>query len=348
MVPPYQQAGVTLGQGQSNDPSLVGALQHDLRQLGYLRRGIDGNFGDGTERAIRALRYDLLHNDGKGKDGNAPIAVTSYNRGRVAAPVTAVLDEGLAACIGDMLSDPAYPALPLSTTPAADNARAIAAIAVWHSTVAPTPFVLAIVLQESTGLHFAVPHKPDQDAFVIVGFDRAPDAPPEQITSRGYGIGQYTLFHHPPSKSEIQRFIADPVGSVGLAYTTLREKIALAVRSPDRQTEHPQQPFRPCRYAQSDARYQTDCVACARAVRTIDIKPGTPAYLGAPETYQPTQNHSAATYRGVPDRADFPCDWPYAVRRYNGDGPDSYHYQAEVLPRLLNLPASSGSAAPTS
>jgi hypothetical protein len=33
----------------------------------------------------------------------------------------------------------------------------------------------------------------------------------------------------------------------------------------------------------------------------------------------------------VPARERFGCDWPYAVRRYNGGGLPSYHYQARVL-----------------
>jgi hypothetical protein len=346
MVLPYQRAGLTLAKGQANDTALVRALQHDLRQLGYLHRGIDGAFGDGTVRAIRSLRYDLMHNGGTGRDGKAPVAVTSYNRGRLTAQITDVLDQNLADCIADMLADPDFPPLPHSATAASDNARAITAIAAAHSTVAPTPFMLAIVLQESTGLHFSVPRNQDQDDFVIIGLDHAKDAPPDQITSRGYGIGQYTLFHHPPSTSEVQRCIVDPVGSVALAYTTLHDKIALAIPSPDRQTEHPQQQFRPCRYAASDPRYLRDCTACTRATRKLDIQPGTPFYLGSDGTYQPTKYHPTATYSGVPDRADFPCDWPYAVRRYNGDGPDSYHYQAEVLLRLLNLPTPSPAAAP--
>jgi hypothetical protein len=37
----------------------------------------------------------------------------------------------------------------------------------------------------------------------------------------------------------------------------------------------------------------------------------------------------------VPDRADFQCDWPYAVRRYNGGGPNSFNYQAIILLNLL-------------
>jgi hypothetical protein len=32
------------------------------------------------------------------------------------------------------------------------------------------------------------------------------------------------------------------------------------------------------------------------------------------------------------------CDWPYATRRYNGGGPNSFNYQAIVLKNLLGVP----------
>ena len=62
-------------------------LQRHLRMLGYLKRGIDGAFGKGTENAVRALQYDLLHNDGSDSQGGlpAPLRVMDYNRGRVQA-----------------------------------------------------------------------------------------------------------------------------------------------------------------------------------------------------------------------------------------------------------------------
>jgi hypothetical protein len=36
-------------------------------------------------------------------------------------------------------------------------------------------------------------------------------------------------------------------------------------------------------------------------------------------------------------RAEIPCDWPYAVRRYNGSGINSYHYQVRILRYLERL-----------
>jgi len=59
-----------------------------------------------------------------------------------------------------------------------------------------------------------VPHGPDQDAFVTIGLDRNNPARPDEITSRGYGLGQRTLFHHPPTAAEVRDFIQDPVNNV--------------------------------------------------------------------------------------------------------------------------------------
>jgi hypothetical protein len=36
-------------------------------------------------------------------------------------------------------------------------------------------------------------------------------------------------------------------------------------------------------------------------------------------------------------RKNVPCDWPYAARRYNGPGINSYHYQTIVLRNILTL-----------
>ena len=51
--------------------------------------------------------------------------------------------------------------------------------------------------------------------------------------------------------------------------------------------------------------------------------------------FRPTQYYKKASYRTVPIRENKGCDWPYAVRRYNGAGNNSYHYQIRVLKNLL-------------
>jgi len=342
----YQQAGLQLSAAQANDPALVRALQRDLRQLGYLGPGIDGAFGAGTTRGVRALQYDLVNNRGQSSqtDGPAPVAIADYNRGRVTA-ITGVLDQALAACVADLVADAKVPKLPSASDPRAENKKALSAIAAAGSAVAPMPFLVAITLQESGSRHFAVPSKSDEDTFVMVGLDHkfGDDA----VTSRGYGIGQYTLFHHPPRPEEIGEFILDPVGNAAKAYRLLRSKFdALAQgqssRAQERDVEHPLLPLRLCRYPNSDARYMRDCRACAAETRKLEIVRGTPVYDGASISYQPDQYYKTANYSGVPDRADFLCDWPYAVRRYNGAGGDSYHYQSRVLLNLLAGPARNG------
>ena len=342
MVRPYQQANLVLAAGKQNDAALVRALQRDLRRLGYLRAGIDGDFGGGTAAAVRSLQYDLLLNDGAStaRDGRAPVAVSSYNGGRVAA-VTGEMDQDLASCLGDLIADDEFPKLPNASDPRAENDGVMGAIAGSASTTAPTPFILAMVKQESGGRHYAVPHGKDEDNYVIVGLDRKPES--DNITSRGYGIGQYTLFHHPPQRAEIENFILDPLRNLSRAYEHFRGKfdgyvIGPADSADDRVAEHPTLPLRLCRYEPTDSRYMRDCRACAEAAGKIDVMLGMPVHQGASIAYRPTGYYRSAEYPGVPVRADFLCDWPYAARRYNGSGINSYHYQTRILRNLLALP----------
>jgi len=346
---PYQQPGLTMSRQNSPNPELARALQRDLRALGYLIEGIDGVFGEQTERALRSLQYDLLNNHGASgeDDGQAPVAVTDFNLasttggGRAVTAVTGVLDQALAACMASLLGDSRMALVPSSANPAAENARAVQAIAAMASKLAPSQFMVAMVLQESGGQQFRVPTKDDDDNFVVVGLDRNNESQPDQITSRGYGIGQYTINHHPPRPQEVQDFILDPVRNVQKALGELRGKfdgwvVGPADRANDFMVEHPLSRLSLCKYSSSDPRYMGDCKACAGAARKIDIWNGTPCYRGADISYGPTEYYAAANYTGVPNRADFACSWPYAVRRYNGGGVNSYHYQTRVLLNLLN------------
>jgi hypothetical protein len=318
---------------------LVRSLQRDLRALGYKAAGINGIFDAETERAIRALQIDLLKPSPLGDPGSG---ISRYNGAggvRVSA-VTGVLDQPLARSMAAMLSETQYSEVPESDDPIGDNSRALAEIRGHPGHAAPAPFVIAIVRQESGGKHYMVPHGTDQDAFVTIGLDRNNPARPDEITSRGYGLGQYTLFHHPPSAAEVRDVIRDPVINVQTVCDQLRTKfdrfvVGPADRADDRVTEHPLLPLRLCRYPQSDARYMSDCANCARAARKVQIAPGTPVFEGSRTLYEPTQYYASAAYEGVPDRADFLCDWPYAARRYNGSGLNSFHYQVRILRNLL-------------
>ena len=341
----YQQPGLTLARTAANDAALVRALQRDLSALGYLRGVIDGAFGAGTESAVRALQHDLLNNRGtsRGGDGDAPVAMTDFNPAdgaqRVSA-VTGIADQALVGCIAALLADARVPKLPNASDPAGENAKVAAAIAQIRNGIAPSPFVLAILRQESGVRHFCVPSGGNDDNYIVVGFDHADAANTDDVTSRGYGVGQYTLFHHPPRAEEVADLMQDPARNVSRAYAELREKFDRFVAGPadraeDRTAEHPLLPLRLCKYAPGDARYMADCRNCALATRKVTIAPGMPCCPGSASTYHADQYYAAAVYTGVPDRADFPCDWPYAVRRYNGAGQDSYHYQTRVLLNLL-------------
>ncbi|MDB6105601.1 MAG: hypothetical protein JWO52_5600 [Gammaproteobacteria bacterium] len=342
MTLPYQQPGLTLSRTGGAQPDMVRSLQRDLRILGYKGAGINGVYDNATERGVRSLQIDLLKT--VQADGSSS-GISHYNGTAGGARVTAitgVVDQALAGCISAMLADAQFAELPESDNPAGDNTRALAAIRTHTGSGAPSPFVVAIVQQESSGRHYLVPRAGDEDAFVTVGLDRNNQTVPDQITSRGYGLGQYTLEHHPPTAGEVRDFIRDPINNVQRVYGLLRKKFDRAVVGPDdhaddRKAEHPLLPLRLCRYAPSDARHMSDCANCARAVRKVNIVAQTPVYQGSSTVYEPTQYYSSATYNGIPDRADFLCDWPYAVRRYNGSGINSFHYQTRILRNLLAL-----------
>lgn len=341
MAIPYGQPGLRLARGVSADRELVRALQRDLRRLGYLRGGLDGEFGPETERAVRSLQYDLLFNDGHGDDGEAPVAFRDFNRVRIAT-VNGVLDDRLAACIEEILEDPRVPQLPRSDDPEADNRRVLDTLRTLETPDVPVPFLLAILRQESGLRHFRIPTPEDPDDFIVVGLDRNDAVHADRITSRGYGVGQFTLFHHPARPEEVQEVMLDPVRNAEQAVRKLKEKFdgfviggSPGARADDRLAEVGAGPLRLCRYPADDSRFLKDCRRCAIESPPLTIGPETPLFPGSPERFHPTQYHPETRYEAVPDRKAFGCDWPYAARRYNGSGINSYHYQAQVLRRLV-------------
>jgi peptidoglycan hydrolase-like protein with peptidoglycan-binding domain len=333
----YQVPGLVL-EPSSQFSQQVQDFQRDLRSLGYIAGPIDGVFGHGTTTAIAALTYDLVHNDGTGTDGNAPVAVNSYDQGNL----TGQADQGLIACVAAMLDDVNFPKLPSSGDPAGDNQKALAAVQAIQDCAVPLPFLLAIMNQESGQHQYQVPTRGNIDNFVTIGLDRNDAANPARITSRGYGIGQYTLFHHPPTPGELNSFILDPVQNLGTTIKELTDKFQNWILGPnadqtadDRVAEFGNVALIDCKYAQGDARYHTDCVNCLKNAPAVTITSGqTPWYAGAQGTYAQTQYH-VGSYNNVPTRAAIGCDWPYAVRRFNGSGVNSFDYQAELLLKVL-------------
>lgn len=340
----YQQAGLVLKRpGTSATDAQIRDLQRHLRALGYLRQGIDGAFGGGTEGAVKSLQHDLLHNDGGGSDGQAPVRVRDCNDGRVVT-VTGEVDQGLAACIADMLDDAAFPKLPATDDPVARNREIPATLAALPAGTAPGPFLLAVLQRESNLKHFHEPRPGDEDSFVMVGLDRNAGES-HIVTSRGYGVGQFTLFHHPPRAEEVQEIMTDVGRNLQKAAEELREKFddfvngaTSGTKADDRLEEFGTGALRLCKFAAGDPRFIKDCKNCAQEAGAQDIEENvTPWHDGTASTYRSTQyyDYDRLDFSGVPIRRNFECDWPYAVRRYNGSGPNSYSYQALVLKKLL-------------
>jgi hypothetical protein len=240
-----------------------------------------------------------------------------------------------------MLEDDAFPKLPSSPHPEQANKAALEAVKALSGLQVPLPFLLAILVQESGLCHFQVPTGDNADNFITVGLDRG-TGDEIVITSRGYGIGQYTLFHPPPRPQEVAELMMDPVRNVQRAIRELREKFDTFVNGPsdyadDRVAEQENVPLRICKFPSADsARFLRDCRRCMEEAGKYNIAAGqTHFFEGASGVYKPTHYHEETTYSEVPIRKDVPCDWPYAIRRYNGSGIDSYHYQTQVLLRVL-------------
>jgi peptidoglycan hydrolase-like protein with peptidoglycan-binding domain len=321
---------------RSNAPTeLAKAAQRHLRQLGYLKRGIDGAFGRGTERAVRSLQFDLLYTDDRSK--GAPVSIQGYNQSRVAR-ITGRIDDGTAECIQEMLNDPRFPLLPSSPNPAAENAK----INALTSDLVPMPYLRQILRQESDLRQFEVPSGKDEDSFIVIGLDQNDSVNSDHITSRGYGAGQYTLFHHPPTPAEVSDFMLDIAANVKKAAEELRGKFDKYVngrtggtRADDRIAEFGGGALRVCKYAPDDPRHLTDCRQCMLDAGETDIVADqTPFHQGTSSRYHTTQYHKTTRLKEVPIRANVGCDWPYAIRRYNGSGVNSYWYQSKVLLRI--------------
>lgn len=335
---PYNQPGLVLRRGQGGTQAQIKALQRDLRALGYLHSGIDGDFGGKTEQAVRALQFDLMNNDGRGRDGNAPVRMIDHNRSRVVV-VDGAVSQALAACISDMLDDGRFPKLPSSANPVAENARIPVTLAGISAPQAPIPFLVAMLRQESNLMHYLVPRGNNDDNFVKVGLDRNKEGFKDAITSRGFGVGQYTFFHYPLTEMEMHEYVVDVSRNIAHAIVELAYKFDEFILGPssgttadDRIAEHGRGALRRCKFAADDARYMKDCKACMQAAGTVDIIMGqTPFFDGSQHKYDVTAYYKSKSYKGVPIRKNIPCDWPYAARRYNGSGANSYNYQAIIL-----------------
>jgi len=317
--PAYVRVGLELGQGTTGETAAIKEAQTDLRRTGYLRASIDDRFGDGTARAVKALQHDLLDGDDAGSDGSGPVNVKVYRAGR-SVQVTGRLDQATAACLAAMAADPAFPKLPSAPDPKAANAAIRAQVAALRSDRAPIPFLIAMFCQESGLRQFNEPRAGDDDRFAVIGLDHNDLARLDRITSRGYGVGQHTLFHHPPRVEEIAGPISDPARNVAGAISELRDKFDRFVtgatpggRADDRIVERGSGPLRACKYPADDGRYLSDYRACALAAGTVDIVANqTTWHRATTKTYEPTQyfKGAKASHVATPDRATFECDWP--------------------------------------
>ncbi|MFZ5988628.1 MAG: hypothetical protein ACOYWZ_16095 [Bacillota bacterium] len=166
----------------------------------------------------------------------------------------------------------------------------------------PYDFIHAILWQETGLKHY------DLDGFIFVGCDTG--TPDYKYRSRGWGMGQYTISNHPPSKKQ-QKSIVDPIRNIEFTCNHLWLKFKLYCGK-----------LKICQYPLSSEKYLRDCKKC------VGISPRATIVL-------PKANyHSKAMvgYKDIP-LLDV-CGWGLAVERYNGAGQNAIAYKYEVLSKI--------------
>jgi hypothetical protein len=273
----------------------------------------------------------LINNRIRGRD---------WNQGRI-KKVTGIVDKNLVQIIQSMLeaSDEEFFKVPYTKTRKEINQKAIQLLNQQEDKIisqgVPPTFIKAILKQETGMAHY------DIDGFVYVGCDET--SPTYVYKSRGWGMGQYTITHHPPTIKEAEEFINNPVNNIAKVVKELKEKFDLYIvsNSPAQRADERMgflresskhkyiigksrgnSPLIACKYEKSSPKYMKDCINCVKNARRED------------EWYGDLRWHKSS-HKNVPVWSDIPCDWPVAVRRYNGSGPNSFAYRAEILWHIL-------------
>jgi hypothetical protein len=197
------------------------------------------------------------------------------------------------------------------------------------------PFIMAMLKQESNLKHYNEPSKNDEDTYIVIGLDTNANEK-HIITSRGYGAGQYTLFHHPPRVDEVEGFMLDVEKNLNKAVWELKYKFdhfvngdTTGTRADDRIAEHGEGPLRMCKHPAGDPKYMKDCKQCMIDAGQQNIQEGvTRLYRGSKNTFEPSTIKS--DYEAAHQKCT--CDWPYAAR-YNDQGnlPLSNHHLKNLL-----------------
>lgn len=200
-MPFYLKPGLVASRAEIMNVDVVRAVQVDLRKIGYLHSGVDGVFRLDAKVTIRALQYNLINNQGLSsiENGDAPVTVVTVNigtDGTLVQCVTGIFDQNVPNCFANMIADDREPKLAEGDDPVVANEQAVDAIVAHVDQSRPFIFDIAITHQESGGKLFAVPFGADLDHLATIGLDRNGQFL-DRLTTRGYDIDQYTLFHHP-------------------------------------------------------------------------------------------------------------------------------------------------------
>lgn len=300
------------------------SLEEYLRSLMFIKQ-IKKNNTDDVKKGIKALQFELRNNP-------------SLSHFGYEGKIDGVESPELLNIVEKMWEDPSIPVVSKVNNPDQANDQISSIMKTSLSKVFPNPLALAVLKQETHWKWFR------SDGYPTVGLDFNNKSQPYVITSRGLFLSQRTIFNYPfpqesldsfDSVSEDLKFV---INALDLKYK--RYVVSADVRARDdlRFKSFGDQPLRGCKYEQSDERFMKDCKNCVWSGKLKDYKEGK-SLIDVPGKWvlKPSIYHRNKDYLGYPDYEDFPCDYVYAIRRYNGSGVNSFHYLMRVLDHLRKI-----------
>ncbi len=289
----------------------------------YIKR-VSENLDDKVKLAVKSVKHDLV---------NTPFLESNFNNGKISS-VDDRIDLAFVSILEDMRNDSRVGVVYRVGGFDRENSLIRGSLDSFNTEYFPVPLSKAI-LYEETGLKWY-----RKDGYPTVGLDYNDKKISHRITSRGLFLSQRTFFSYPIQQSELDgfnsldtdmRFFSSHLRS---KYNNFVVSNKVASRDDLRHFSFGGSKLRGCKYDSSDARYMKDCKNCVFSLNKRTYVEGDRLAKGSGWKFRKTKYHRRDVYKSMPDFKEFPCDYLFAIRRYNGGGINSFHYLMQVLEHL--------------
>jgi len=286
----------------------------------FIKR-VQDRFNSKLSSAVKSLKWELINNRSLSRFGNY-------------SAVNDTVTNALVVTMESMVQDPEIGVVYGTKDYEGANSKVELRIKGFSSEEFPQPLMGAI-LYEETGLRWFRP-----DGYPTIGLDFNDKSNPERITSRGFFVSQRTLFKYPVDQSRIDSMdsLDEDLNFFSRHLENKYKKYIVSskpsVRDDLRLESFSKSELRGCKYSPDDSKYMIDCKNCVEGLKRRDYPLGVRLAKGSSWKLRKTRYHKRDGYKNMPDFKEFPCDYLFAIRRYNGGGINSFHYLMQVLEHL--------------